>query len=127
MYDDFARELAVRAAALKVGDQLADDTDVGPLISEEAARKVEDAIAEAVRAGARLLFGGTRRGSFITPTVLADVPVGIPLFRDETFGPVAPLVAFNDEEEAVRMANDSPFGLQAAVFTRDISRALDIA
>ena len=127
VYEDFARKLAARAAVLKVGDQLADDTDVGPLISEEAARKVEDAIADAVRAGARLLFGGTRRGSFITPTVLADVPVGIPLFRDETFGPVAPLVAFKDEEEAVRMANDSSFGLQAAVFTRDISRALDIA
>ncbi len=127
VHDDFARKLVAKAAALKVGDQLAEDTDVGPLISEAAARKVEGAVADAVQAGARLLFGGARRGSFITPTVLADVPVDASLFRDETFGPVAPLVAFSSEEEAVRMANDSSFGLQAAVFTRDISRALDIA
>lgn len=124
---EFCARLARRAAALKVGDQLLDDTDVGPLISEAAARKVEQAVKDAVAAGARLLAGGERRGSFMAPTVLTDVPEDAALIREETFGPVAPVVAFASDEEAVRRANDTPFGLQAAVFTRDISRALTIA
>jgi acyl-CoA reductase-like NAD-dependent aldehyde dehydrogenase len=127
VYADFCALLASKAARLKVGDQLAEDTDCGPLISESAAKKVEASIAEAVRAGARLLCGGSRRGAFIVPAVLADVPVATPLFKEETFGPVAPIVAFSDIDEAIRMANDSPFGLQAAVFTNDISRAMTIA
>ena len=125
--DRFAKRLAEKAAALIVGDQLAEDTDVGPLITEEAARKVEDAVADAVKAGAKVLFGGGRRGSFMAPTVLTGVPREARLFREETFGPVAPLVAFSTEDEAVRMVNDSPFGLQAAVFTNDISRAMNMA
>jgi lactaldehyde dehydrogenase len=127
IYGDFCARLAAKAAALVVGDQLSEDTEVGPLISEQAAKNVESSIAQAVKAGARLLFGGTRRGSFIMPTVLADVPPGNALFREETFGPVAPVVAFSSDDEAVEMANDSTFGLQAAVFTNDISRAMDIA
>ncbi len=127
VYGDFCERLSARARTLCVGDQLREETDVGPLISEEAARKVEAATVEAVKAGARLLFGGQRRGSFVTPTVLADVPSSVPLFREETFGPVAPVVPFSTEAEAVTMANDSSFGLQAAVFTSDISRALTIA
>ncbi|MGA2546535.1 MAG: aldehyde dehydrogenase family protein [Rectinemataceae bacterium] len=127
VYAEFSSMLASKAALLKVGDQLAEDTDCGPLISESAAKKVEASIAEAVEAGAKLLYGGTRRGAFIVPTVLGDVPTSAPLFMEETFGPVAPLVSFSDEEEAIRMANDSPFGLQAAVFTKDISRAMTIA
>jgi len=127
VYTEFSALLAAKAAALRVGDQLAEETDVGPLISEEAARKAQAAVREAVGAGARLLVGGERHGAFLDPTVLADVPVHTPLFREETFGPVAPLVPFERDEEAVEMANDTPFGLQAAVFTRDISRALTIA
>lgn len=127
VYADFAGLLAAKASRLKVGDQLAEDTDCGPLITEAAAIQVQAAIDQAVAAGARLLCGGPRRGAFITPTVLGEVPISVPLFREETFGPVAPLVAFDDVDEAVRMANDSPFGLQAAVFTRDISRAMTIA
>jgi lactaldehyde dehydrogenase len=71
--------------------------------------------------------GGKRRGAFIEPTVMTDIPAEVQLFREETFGPVVPLVPFRDVNEAVRLANDSPYGLQAAVFTRDISRALDVA
>ncbi len=127
IYADFCARLSARAAALVVGDQLCEETDVGPLISEQAAMKVEASINEAVRSGARLLAGGKRRGSFVTPAVLADVPTSVPLFREETFGPVAPVVAFSDDDEAVAMANDTPFGLQAAVFTNDISRAMSIA
>jgi acyl-CoA reductase-like NAD-dependent aldehyde dehydrogenase len=127
VYDRFAEILTERAKALKVGDQLAEDTDVGPLITEEAAKKVEAVINDAIKAGATLTTGGHRHNAFIEPTVLTDVPPQADLFRQETFGPVAPLVAFQNVEEAIKMANDTPYGLQAAVFTQDISRAFDIA
>jgi lactaldehyde dehydrogenase len=127
VYDRFAETLTEKAKALKVGDQLAEDTDVGPLINEEAAKKVEAAINDAIKAGATLTAGGHRRNAFIEPTVLTDVPPQVDLFRQETFGPVAPLVAFQSVDEAIKMANDTPYGLQAAVFTQDISRAFDIA
>ena len=127
VYDRFADILAEKAKALKVGDQLAEDTDVGPLINEQAARKVEAAINDALKAGATLRAGGHRRKAFIEPTVLTHIPPQVDLFYQETFGPVAPLVAFQSVDEAIRMANDTPYGLQAAVFTQDISRAFDIA
>ncbi len=127
VYDRFADLLTAKAKALKVGDQLQEDTDVGPLINEDAAKEVEAVVIEAVKAGAKLRAGGHRRNAFMEPTVLTDVPVEVPLFKEETFGPVAPLVRFTSVEDAVRMANDSPYGLQSAVFTQDINKALDIA
>jgi acyl-CoA reductase-like NAD-dependent aldehyde dehydrogenase len=127
VYDHFAEILSQKAKALKVGDQLAEETDVGPLTSEQAARKVEELIKDAVNAGAVLKAGGGRRGAFIEPTVLTNIPLQVKLFCEETFGPVAPLVPFTTVAEAIAMANDSPYGLQAAVFTQDISRAFDIA
>ena len=127
IYDAFSDLLTAKAKALKVGDQLNEDTDVGPLINEEAAKEVEAVVNGAVQAGAKLRAGGKRRGAFMEPTVLTDVPVEVELFREETFGPVAPLVRFTDIDEAVRLANASPYGLQSAVFTRDINQALDIA
>jgi lactaldehyde dehydrogenase len=127
VYDRFAEILTEKAKALKVGDQLEEDTDVGPLITEEAAKKVEAVINDAIKAGATLTAGGHRRNAFIEPTVLTDVPPQVDLFRQETFGPVAPLVAFQNIDKAIKMANDTPYGLQAAVFTQDISRAFDIA
>ena len=80
-----------------------------------------------MRAGATLVGGGTREGAFVAPTILADVPVDQAVFREETFGPVVPIVAFDSVEEAVALANDSRYGLQAAVFTRDLSTALSVA
>jgi acyl-CoA reductase-like NAD-dependent aldehyde dehydrogenase len=127
VYDQFAALLTEKAKALKVGDQLLEDTDVGPLISEQAAQEVEAVVNEAIRAGAKLQAGGHRRNAFMEPTVLTEVPVEVPLFKEETFGPVAPLVRFTSVEDAIRMANDSPYGLQSAVFTRDINKAFDIA
>ncbi len=127
VYEEFARLLAEKAAKLKVGDQLEDDTDVGPLINEQAAIEVEAAVNEAVKAGARLTAGGHRRKAFMEPTVLTDLPEDLPTFKEEVFGPVAPLMRFNTVEEAIRMANDSPYGLQSAVFTRDINKAFDVA
>ena len=127
VYDRFAEILAQKAKALKVGDQLAEDTDVGPLITEQAARKVEELIKDAVQAGATLKAGGGRRNAFIEPTILTNLPLQVKLFCEETFGPVVPLVPFQTIAEAIEMANDSPYGLQAAVFTKDISHAFDIA
>jgi len=127
VYNNFADILTEKARALKVGDQLDEDTDVGPLINEEAARKVETAINDAVEAGAKLRAGGHRKNAFIEPTVLTDISPQTELFREETFGPVAPLLAFQNLDEAIEMVNDSPYGLQAALFTKDINRAFDIA
>ena len=127
VYNNFAEILTEKVRALKVGDQLDEDTDVGPLIDEEAARKVEAAINDAVKAGAKLRAGGHRKNAFIEPTVLTDISPQTELFREETFGPVAPLVAFQNLDEAIEMVNDSPYGLQAALFTKDINRAFDIA
>lgn len=127
IYDQFADLLTKKAKALKMGDQLLEDTDLGPLISEEAAKEVEAFITEAVQAGARLRAGGKRSNAFVEPTVLTDVPVDVPLFKEECFGPVAPLVRFTSIDEAINMANDSPYGLQSAIFTRDINKAFEIA
>ena len=122
-----ADRLASWARRLSVGDQLLETTEVGPLISVAAAEEVVDRVRRAVQAGALLLAGGSRRGAFVDPTVLLDVPPAATVFREETFGPVVPLVGFSNLDEAISLANDSPYGLQSAVFTRDISTALSVA
>ncbi len=127
IYDEFAKLLTEKAKKLKVGDQLREDTDVGPLINEGAAKEVEAAVNEAVKGGAKLTAGGHRRQAFMEPTVLIDVPAAMPVFKEEVFGPVAPLMRFTNIDEAIRMANNSPYGLQSAVFTRDINKAFDVA
>jgi acyl-CoA reductase-like NAD-dependent aldehyde dehydrogenase len=124
---ELARRLTEWARNLSVGDQLLETTDVGPLISQAAAQEVVDRVQKAVDQGAVLLTGGRRRGAFVDPTVLLGVSTGAEVFREETFGPVVPLVGFSTIDEAVAAANDSPFGLQAAVFTRDISTALSVS
>jgi acyl-CoA reductase-like NAD-dependent aldehyde dehydrogenase len=127
IYDDFAKLLSEKAKRLKLGDQLKEDTDVGPLINEKAAEDVEAAINQAIQGGAKLTAGGHRRQAFIEPTVLTDIPDDLPTFKDEVFGPVAPLMRFTKLEDAIQMANDSPYGLQSAIFTNDISKAFDTA
>jgi len=125
--DYFGELLTKRANALKVGDQLQEDTDVGPLINEDAAKEVEAFVNGAIQAGAKLRAGGHRSKAFMEPTVLTDISIDMPMFKEEVFGPVAPLVSFTSLEDAIRMANDSPYGLQSAIFTRDINKAFDIA
>lgn len=127
VFDKFAEILTEKTKALKVGDQMEEDTDVGPLISEQAAQQVEAVINEATHSGAKLWTGGKRENAFIEPTILTNISPDARLFRQETFGPVVPLVPFDSIDKAVKMANDSPYGLQAAIFTNDITRALDIA
>jgi succinate-semialdehyde dehydrogenase/glutarate-semialdehyde dehydrogenase len=126
VYDSFAKLLAEKAAALAVGDGLAGVTQQGPLINERALQKVEAHVADALGHGAKLLTGGARHanaGTFYQPTVLRDVAADALLTREETFGPVAGLVRFKTEEEALRLANNSRAGLAAYAYTRDLARS----
>jgi succinate-semialdehyde dehydrogenase/glutarate-semialdehyde dehydrogenase len=125
VYERFAAKLAEAVSQLKVGPGLAEGTNQGPLIDENAVRKVEEHIADAVSKGARILTGGKRHplgGTFFEPTILADVTPQMKVAREETFGPVAPLFRFHTEEEAIRMANDTEFGLAAYFYTESSSR-----
>ena len=125
IYDAFARKLADATAALKVGNGLHDGVVLGPLINEDAVKKVEEHIADAKAKGAKVAIGGQRHklgGSFFEPTVLTDVPHDALIFSDETFGPVAPLFRFETEDEAIALANDTPFGLASYIYARDVGR-----
>jgi len=117
-------------AQLRVGDGLKGPTDQGPLIDARALAKVEEHIADAVGKGARVAAGGKRHalgGTFFQPTILTDVTTEMMVAREETFGPVAPLFRFATEADAVRMANDTEFGLAAYFYTRDLSRSWRVA
>lgn len=127
VYDAFAQALEAQARELVVGDQLDEATDVGPLITEQAAVAVDEAVRAAVGNGARLAVGGTRDGAFVPPAVLVDVAADEESVAEEIFGPVAPLLRVRDPLEAVELANASPYGLQAAIWTRDVQRAFSLA
>ena len=124
IYDEFARRLGQRAAALVVGDGLEGETQQGPLINDAAVGKVDGHVRDALDKGGKLLVGGARRGGyFYDPTVITDVTPQMALFREETFGPLAGLLRFETEAEAIRLANDTSAGLAAYVYTRDLSRS----
>jgi succinate-semialdehyde dehydrogenase / glutarate-semialdehyde dehydrogenase len=130
VYDEFARRLAKATAALKVADGFVEGAQQGPLIDMAAVEKVEEHIADALAQGARIVCGGTRHalgGTFFEPTILADVTTAMAVTREETFGPVAPLFRFTTEAEAVRMANDTEFGLASYFYARDIGRIWRVA
>ncbi|SFV09279.1 NAD-dependent succinate-semialdehyde dehydrogenase [Pseudoduganella namucuonensis] len=130
IYDAFAQRMVERVALLKVGNGLEEGAQQGPLIDGGAVAKVEEHIADALAGGARLLLGGKRHalgGCFFEPTVLVDVLPSMLIAREETFGPVAPLFRFRDEEEALRLANDSEFGLAAYLYSRDAARIWRVA
>ncbi len=120
--DDFERRFAEQVAALTVGDPLDPATRIGPLARADLRETLERQVAGSVRMGARVVTGGRRRGDrgfFYEPTVLADVTDDMPVFREETFGPVAALVTVRDADEAVERANDTPYGLGGNLWTRD--------
>jgi succinate-semialdehyde dehydrogenase/glutarate-semialdehyde dehydrogenase len=126
IYDRFVKLMVEKAKALKVGDGLEPDVQIGAMIDENAIKKALEHVADAVQRGARLLCGGKRLerpGCFLEPTVLADVPKDSLCMREETFAPVAAIAPFATEAEAVAAANSAPFGLAAYAFTRDLSRA----
>jgi len=114
-------------AALKVGDPLDPECDVGPMISEEEARRIEAWLAEATAAGARVLVGGRREGALLWPTVVTDVSADMRVQCQEVFAPLVTVVPFDTVDEALALANDSRYGLQAAAFTNDLNTALRFA
>jgi succinate-semialdehyde dehydrogenase/glutarate-semialdehyde dehydrogenase len=127
--EEFARRLADRMGALRVGHGADEGTKVGPLINEEQRGIVEELVADATDRGANTLTGGSRvdgKGFFYQPTVLGGVGPDARILREEAFGPVAPVTTFETEEEALRQANDTEFGLVAYVYTRDLKRALRV-
>ncbi|MFE1166162.1 NAD-dependent succinate-semialdehyde dehydrogenase [Nocardiopsis sp. NPDC058789] len=128
--EEFSRRLSERMGALRLGRGLDDGADVGPLIDDKARDKVQGLVDDAVRRGARVLVGGGAGegpGHFYQPTVLADVPFAAELSTTEIFGPVAPVLTFETEEEAVRAANDTEFGLVSYLYTRDLNRAMRVS
>jgi succinate-semialdehyde dehydrogenase/glutarate-semialdehyde dehydrogenase len=128
--EEFSRRLAERMSAMRVGPGIADDTQVGPLVNEDAVNKVTELVQGAVDAGGRVVVGATRPdrpGYYYNPTVLSDVPPTASILREEIFGPVAPIVTFTDEAEAIRLANDTEFGLVSYVYTGDLARGLRVS
>ena len=130
VYEAFTRKLVHAVGQLRVGDGLKGPTDQGPLIDAAALAKVEQHIADAVGKGARVALGGRRHalgGTFFEPTVVTEVTPAMRMAREETFGPIAPLFRFETEQDAIRMANDTEFGLAAYFYTRDLARSWRVA
>jgi succinate-semialdehyde dehydrogenase/glutarate-semialdehyde dehydrogenase len=130
VYDAFAAKLAAAAAAMKVGDGLADGVMQGPLINMEAVEKVERLVQDATAKGAKVLTGGKRHAlghTFFEPTVLTNVTTQMPIAQEEIFGPVATLFRFSTEADAIRLANDTEYGLAAYFYARDLGRVWRVA
>ncbi|NOX38744.1 MAG: aldehyde dehydrogenase family protein [Calditrichaeota bacterium] len=123
IFDKFTRRFVERTRQLRVGDKLDERTDMGPMISEKEARRIEQWVQRAIEKGARLLTGGKRRGAIYEPTVLTDVPPGVEVDCQEVFAPVVSLYRVANLEEAIQRANQVPYGLQAGIFTRNIELA----
>jgi succinate-semialdehyde dehydrogenase/glutarate-semialdehyde dehydrogenase len=132
--EPFLSVLAERVGRLKAGNGLAEGVTIGPLIDEGALAKMDEHVSDAVGKGATLVCGGERltgeaydAGTFFAPTVLTDVTPEMVIYREETFGPIAPVIIFDDEDEVIKMANDTDYGLAAYLYTNDISRAIRVS
>ncbi len=127
---NFEQQMTERVKSLKVGNPADESTDIGPLAREDLVDEIDRQVRDSVKAGARLLTGGKRppgSGSFYLPTVLSDVKKGMPVYDEETFGPVAAIIPVQDEDEAVAVANDSEFGLGASIWSRNTEKAKTLA
>jgi len=127
VYDAFLDRFVAKAKTLKVGDPRDPHTVIGPLIRSSQCGLIDGKIKESVAAGARVLIGGTHEGNFYHPTVVANVKPGMPAFRDELFGPVAAVVRAEDAGHALKLANDTAYGLSSAVLTNDLQLAMKFA
>ncbi|MGO4835364.1 aldehyde dehydrogenase family protein, partial [Rhizobiaceae sp. 2RAB30] len=129
VYDEFVEKFAEASLKLKIGSGLDDGVQQGPLIDEKAVEKVEELVADAKSKGGRVVAGGKRHalgGSFYEPTVIADATTKMRFMKEEIFGPVAPVFKFETEEEAVRLANDTEYGLACYFYTGDLGRAFRV-
>ena len=124
---EFSERLVGETEKLVMGNPLDGKTTLGTLISEHAAMQVEETVNNAVKSGAKILTGGNRDGAFYDATVIDNVKPDMDLVVRETFGPVAPIIHVNDVEEAIQVANDTEYGLQAGVFTNDYTKAMKCA
>ncbi len=128
IHEPFSQQLTEAVRTLRVGNPLDAQTQIGPLIDQAGLAKVKSHVADAIQHGARALIGGNARdGLYFDPTVLVDVQPGMLLMKEETFGPVAPVLTFKDTAEAIQMANDTPYGLASYLYTRDLDRAIRVA
>ncbi|WP_439581338.1 NAD-dependent succinate-semialdehyde dehydrogenase [Dyadobacter bucti] len=128
VYEEFVAKLSKAVSALKVGNGLDTESQMGPLINEKGLKKVKQHLADAVSKGARVMVGGNAMdGLFFEPTVLTDVTPEMVITQEEVFGPVAPVSRFSTEEEVIRLANDTPYGLASYFFSRDVSRCWRVA
>jgi succinate-semialdehyde dehydrogenase/glutarate-semialdehyde dehydrogenase len=130
VYDAFAAKFKTAVETMKVGNGMEAGVSQGPLINADAVKKVEEHIADALKRGAKVMTGGHRHklgGNFFEPTLLSDVPKEALMFREETFGPVAPLFRFKTEAEAIKLANDTEFGLASYFYARDVGRIFRVA
>jgi vanillin dehydrogenase len=124
---EFAQKLGARARSLKVGDPREPSTQIGPLVNEEALERVREHVEDAISKGAEVVAGGTSEGTFFEPTVLMGVTPEMRVYSEETFGPVVAIVVVDGVDEAVRVANDTEYGLSSAVFSGDLHAAMDVA
>ena len=128
--DEFLDRFTSKTKSLKVGDPLSPETDVGPLVREESLHKLDRQVKDSIKMGAKVQLGGERlkrKGFFYAPTILTEVEPAMPVMKEETFGPAAPVMIVKDDDEAVRYANNSEFGLGSSVWSRDIRRAEKVA
>jgi vanillin dehydrogenase len=125
--DEFAHKLAERAGSLKVGDPHEQDTQIGPLVNADAVERVTGHVEDAVARGAKVITGGRAHGLYFEPTVVTNVSPEMRVYSEEAFGPIVAIVPVDGVDEAVRVANDTEYGLSAAVFSRDVDAALSVA
>lgn len=127
IFPEFLRRFAERAGKLKVGDTADKANVIGPLINDRQVARVKAQLEDAVARGAKVVVGGGIQGRFVEPTILTGVTPDMLIYRDETFGPVVPVIPFRTDDEAIALNNDTEYGLSAGIFTRDEARALSIA
>jgi len=127
IYPEFLEKFAARAARLKVGDSADKDNVIGPLINDRQVTRVKAQLDDAIAKGAKVVVGGGINGRFVEPTILSGVTPEMLIYRDETFGPVVPVIPFRTDDDAIALNNDTEYGLSAGIFTRDEARALSMA
>ncbi|MEH6818072.1 MAG: aldehyde dehydrogenase family protein, partial [Pseudoalteromonas distincta] len=130
LYDDFKAQIKEKFEAMKMGDPMADDTDLGPMAREDLRDGIHDQVMESVKAGANIVTGGEipqQTGYYYPPTLLDNLSPGMPAYDDELFGPVASLIKAKDNDDAMRIANDSRYGLGGGIFSKDEKKAIELA